>query len=211
MQQKTRRQPTDLSVEVKPVAVTCVREAVRHAEKTSCAFLVAAACAIPTLRAARACMRASCPSWQRSADNRQRGDLPLQHATNRTCQSHRAGRSDHARVGTSAHPKANRTHATRANRGNVKQATCGRHHAGRQRAAKNEQRKPSSSSSHAERAPDTPNGTECTDASGQRATHDMQWTTRGGRHCSGRAVAKRRCSRRHCRSQQQCTRQANTN
>ena len=125
------------------------------------------------------------------------GRTELQHATNQTCQSHRAGRSDHARVGTSAHPKANRTHATRANTGDVPQTTCRRHRAGRQRAAETEQQKPSSSSSHAERAPDATTGTECTDASGQRATHDMQWTTRGGRHCSGRAVAKRQCSRRH--------------
>ena len=44
------------------------------------------------------------------------GRPDLQHATNRTRRSHRAGRSDHARVGTSAHPKANRTDATRADR-----------------------------------------------------------------------------------------------
>jgi hypothetical protein len=66
--------PTDRSVEAQPIATPCVREAVRHAEWTSCFFLAAAACAIPTLRAARACIPAPRPSWRRAADNRQRGD-----------------------------------------------------------------------------------------------------------------------------------------
>ena len=66
----------------------------------------------------------------------------------------------------------------RARTDDVKQAMCSRHHAGRQRAAENEQRKPCSSRSHAYRAPGTTNGTECTDAMGQRATSDGQQTTR---------------------------------
>ena len=71
----THRQPTDLSVEVKPVAMSGVREVVRRAEGTSCFFVAAVTCAIPTPRAARACVRAFRPSWQRAADNKQRGEL----------------------------------------------------------------------------------------------------------------------------------------
>jgi hypothetical protein len=41
-------------VEAQPVAVACVREAVRRAGGTSCVLLAAAACAIP-----RACVRSA--------------------------------------------------------------------------------------------------------------------------------------------------------
>jgi L-fucose isomerase-like protein len=50
--QQTTCTTTDRSVEIQPMAVTCVREAVRHTEgSTSCCLLLtAASCATPTTR-----------------------------------------------------------------------------------------------------------------------------------------------------------------
>jgi hypothetical protein len=96
------KQPTDLSVEVKPVAVTCVREAARRRDllllpgrrrlrhtSTACGTRVRAC--IPQKLAA--CSR----QWTT-------GRRELQPATNRT--SHRAGPSDHTQISKSAHPRA---------------------------------------------------------------------------------------------------------
>jgi hypothetical protein len=147
MQPATRRRPTDLSVEVTPVAVTCVREVMRRAEGTSSFFLAAPACAIPTPRAARACVRAWTPPKQAACSGQPTtGRLELQHATNRTCQSHRSARGGAIMRGLAHRRIRKQTEHTRRAAGDVPQTTCRRHHAGRQRAAETEQRKPSSTS-----------------------------------------------------------------
>ncbi len=142
VQRTTRRRPTDLSVEVTPVAVTCMREVMRRAEGTSPFFLAAAACAIPTPRAARACVRAWTPPKQAACSGQPTtGRLELQHATNRTCQSHRNARGGAIMRGLAHRHNPKQTEHTRRARTH---ATCRRRRAAGTMQDSNGQRKPSS-------------------------------------------------------------------
>ena len=171
----TRRQPTDPSVEVQPMAMPCVREVVRRAERTSSVFFPAdAACAIETPRAARACVRA-CTRRKPAAGSRRPATRPLdsQHAAKPDTARRGAEQSDHCADWPIGASESDRTHATRANRrraaDDVQQAPC-------RTATGTVQRQPSSSRSQR---------IACSRHDQCNETHQCIGTTRSRRRAAG--------------------------